>query len=345
MFPTFLKKPLVVAAAFAALWWGVRYVLPVVLPFLLGAGLALAAEPLVKRVAVRFPRGAAAGVGVTAALVGILALAMFLGAMVFKELGNLAAAVPDVGATARQGMVLVRDWAAGVTQQAPEEIRPVLERTTSSFFDDGTMLLEQVVQRIPGAVGSALCWVGDGALGIGIGILSAYLISARLPRIRGWIAGRLPSSWHKTYLPALRRVWVALGGWIKAQLKLSAVTWGIVTVGFLVLGIPYAPAWAGLVAVVDAVPILGTGTVLVPWALVTLLQGDNLRAVGLLCIYGATFMTRTVLEPRLVGRQLGLDPLVTLMALYLGLRFWGIPGMLLTPILASAAKSLVTADS
>ena len=133
---------------------------------------------------------------------------------------------------------------------------------------------------------------------------------------------------------------ISLGGWLKPQFHLSAFTYGIVSVGFLVLGIPYAPAWAVLVALVDAKPILGTGTVLLPWALVCLLQGESLRAIGLLCTYAAAFMTRTVLEPRIMGRQLGMDPLITLLAVYVGYRLWGFPGMLFTPILASAAKSL-----
>lgn len=344
MILSFMKKPLVLIAAFAALWLGVKYVLPVVLPFLLGAGIALAAEPLVRRIAVRLPRAAAAGLGVSATLVGIAAIVSVVGAVAVKEVGELAGAVPDLESTARQGMVLVQDWLVGLSEQAPEGLRPMLQRTVLDFFDDGTVLLEQVSQRIPGVLTTALGWVGNGALGVGTGVLSAFLISVRLPSLKAELRQRLPQSWYEKHLPALCRVRKALGGWLKAQLKLSAVTWGIVTVGFLLLRIPYAPAWAALVALVDAVPILGTGTVLVPWALVCLLQGENLRAIGLLCTYGAAFMTRTVLEPRLVGRQLGLDPLVTLIALYLGYRFWGFLGLILAPILASAAKSLTTAE-
>ena len=120
------------------------------------------------------------------------------------------------------------------------------------------------------------------------------------------------------------------------------VTWGIVTVGFWVLRLPYAPAWAALVALVDAIPVLGTGTVLVPWALVSFLQGDHLGAIILLCTYAGAAITRTVLEPRLVGRQLGIDPLMTLLALYVGYRLWGFLGLVLAPIAASAIKSMLT---
>ena len=107
----------------------------------------------------------------------------------------------------------------------------------------------------------------------------------------------------------------------------------LVTAGFLLLRIEYAPLWAMVVSLVDALPILGTGTILVPWALVCLVQHDTARAIGLLGIYAATSLTRSTLEPRFVGRQLGLDPLVTLISLYVGFRLWGIAGMMLAPLL------------
>jgi predicted PurR-regulated permease PerM len=120
-----------------------------------------------------------------------------------------------------------------------------------------------------------------------------------------------------------------------------SITFGILTVGFWLLRIPYGIMWALLIALVDAVPVLGTGTVLVPWALVRLFQGDSLQGIGLLCVYGAAALVRTVLEPRLVGHQLGLDPLATLGALYVGYRFWGFFGMIITPLLASAALQVL----
>ena len=137
-------------------------------------------------------------------------------------------------------------------------------------------------------------------------------------------------------LPVARRIKTALGGWVKAQLKLAGLCFGVVCGGFLLLGIPYAPVWAALTALVDAVPVLGTGTVLIPWSLVCLLQGQRVRALGLVAVYVVALIARSALEPRLVGKQLGLDPLVTLAALYTGFRIWGIPGMLLSPLLCVA---------
>ncbi len=178
--------------------------------------------------------------------------------------------------------------------------------------------------------------IPDGALGIGTGILSGFMLSARLPDIRRLASEKMPENIRTKALPALGRAKDALFGWLKAQCKLSAITFCVVCAGLFILQIPLAPLWAAVVAIVDAVPLLGTGTILLPWAVVRLVQRQHLRAIGLLCTYGAAFLLRTVLEPRLVGRHLGLDPLVTLVFLYLGYRFWGVWGMLFAPMLAAA---------
>ena len=93
-------------------------------------------------------------------------------------------------------------------------------------------------------------------------------------------------------------------------------------------------------ALVDAAPLLGTGTILIPWSVVSLQQGSHIRAVGLLGIYAVAALTRSALEPRFVGKQLGIDPLLTLIALYAGYRIWGISGMILSPLIAVTAVQL-----
>lgn len=336
----FLRKTFVFGAVTLALGLGARYLLPVAVPFLIGSAIALLAEPVVSPLAKRWKRGWAAGLGVSLTLAVLGVFVTLAGAIIVRQLGRLAQRVPELADSAEQALTSLQDSLVQLTQRAPERIRPRLQQTVLNLFSDGDSFTQQLVQHLPGVLTSALGTVGSGALGLGTGILSAYLISGRLPKLKKAISSHLPAAFHEKVLPALRRVKEALLGWLKAQLKLCAVTWGIVGAGFLLLRIPGAIGWSALVAVIDAIPILGTGTVLVPWAVFCFLQGESLRAIGLLCIYGIAAVTRTVLEPKLVGKQLGLDPLATLVALYLGFRFWGIPGLLLTPILASAAKTI-----
>jgi predicted PurR-regulated permease PerM len=97
---------------------------------------------------------------------------------------------------------------------------------------------------------------------------------------------------------------------------------------------------AALITLVDAFPVLGVGTVLMPWSLLRLIQGDPSTGFGLLALYGVIWLIRSVLEPKLIGKELGLDPLVTLLCIYGGLKLWGIGGMLLSPIAAMAVAQV-----
>ena len=336
------RKPLQRAAlllgGFLGLWLFLQYLLPIVLPFLLGLLLALAAEPGVRfgTGKLKLPRWAATGISVTLTLALLIALAGILGAAAVKELGVLAGQLPDLQTTADNAVQHLRSFLESAAARTPAGVRPLVDRSITRLFSSGSVLVEQATVRLPGTVSAFLSRLPDGALSIGTGILSGFMLSARLPQLKAAAREKLPEQLFTQVLPKLKQSKKALSGWIKAQCRLSAITWSIVTVGFLLLRIPYAPLWAVAVALVDAVPLLGTGTVLLPWALVCLLQQAHFRSVGLLCIYAAAVLTRTVLEPRLVGRHLGIDPLLTLLFLYLGYRFWGILGMLLAPMLAAA---------
>lgn len=337
-----LRKILYFLGLLLALWLGIRYLLPLLLPFLLGIAIALTAEPAVKFISkkLRLPRPAAAGLGVSTTLILLVGTVGLVGALAVRELGSLAHRLPDVEATVDQGMDLLRSWAVQLADGLPVQARTMAEAAAEQMFDSKNVLQGQLTARASAVLKGFLSRLPGGALTAGTGVLSAFMFSARLPKLRQGIAHRLPPAWQERYKPALKRMGQNVILWLKAQCKLSAVTYGIVTVGFLLMGISYGPFWAALVALVDAVPVLGTGTVLLPWALVSLIQGNSLRAVGLLMTYAGALLTRTVLEPRLVGKHLGLDPLVTLLCLYAGYRLWGIAGMILAPMLTAASKGI-----
>ena len=189
-----------------------------------------------------------------------------------------------------------------------------------------------------------LAQLPDSVLGIGTWLLTGYMVSAKFPRLKQWLRSKLPQSWHKEYLPMLQRLKHSVSGWLLAQAKLMSITFLTLCAGFLILQISYAPLWAAVISLVDALPILGTGMVLAPWSLVCYLQGDTVRAIGLLGVYAAASLLRSILEPRLVGKQLGLDPLITLLAIYTGYRLWGFGGMILSPLLAVVVTGAVKAE-
>ena len=317
--------------------FGARYLLPVLTPFLLGAGLALAAEPLVALLSRKLPRGAATGIGVTLTFAILALIITALCALAVRELGVLAAVLPELLEAAKGGMESLELFLTDLVMRSPESIQPMLIERVEALFSGSSALLDRGTAFLLKLASGVLTALPDSALGFGTGLIASYMISAKLPAFRA----RLNVDKFAPWLDAARGMKSAVFGWLKAQVKLSGVTWGILTVGFYILKVHHAPLWALGVSLVDAFPILGTGAVLVPWSLISFLQADTGRAFGLLILYAAVTIVRTTLEPKLIGKQLGLDPLLTLAALYTGYRLWGIMGMLIAPILAVAAAQLI----
>lgn len=337
------KKTISALSVFLIAWLCLRYLLPLFAPFALGLALALAAEPMVSFLNKRLhvPRGISAGIGVTMAFFLLALLLILLCAFVARELRSLAGVLPDLEQTASSGISMLQQWLLGLAARAPQSIRPVLQENVSSLFSGGAALLDQAVRYLLSLAGGLLSHVPDSALGLGTGILSGYMFSARLPRIRRWLLRRIPRERLKAIADTGRRIKTVILGWLTAQARLMSVTFLILLLGLVLLRIPYAPVWALGIALVDTFPVLGTGTVLIPWCLLCFLQGDTARAIGLTGVYITVTLMRSILEPKFLGRHLGLDPLVTLMALYAGYKLWGIGGMILAPLLAVTATQIV----
>lgn len=330
-----MKKVLIIAASALGIFLGIKYLLPVSTPFVMGTLLALAAEPGVRFLTrrARLPRAAAAGIGVGAVFALICALVTMLVGLALRELKVLAGILPQMELTARSGLEALQLWLLGLSERASPGLRTLLQRNVNQLFSGSAALLDEFTRRALGIAGNVLTRLPDSALGIGTAVLAAFLTSAELPRIREYCKSRLAAPPFQAVSQFLIRLRATVGQWLLAQLKLLSITCLLLTVGFLLLRVQYAPLWAMVVSLVDALPILGTGTILVPWSLVCLVQHDTARALGLLGLYAATAVTRSTLEPKLLGRQLGLDPLVTLISLYVGFRLWGIVGMMLGPLL------------
>lgn len=341
-----IRRYISLTALFAGAILLFRYFLPLVLPFLLGAGLAVAAEPLVGVLChrVKLKRPFATAIGVSMAFSFLALAVMVLCAFLIRQIRSLTGLLPQLETALHTGMDAADRWLVNLSGRVPGELGTVLTRNVHSLFAGGDALLGRVTDAALKLASGILSHVPDSALGLATGIISSYMISAKLPKIRSWIQNQLSAARMEPMIAAWKRLKDGLWGWLKAQVRLSGVTFLLTGTAFLLLRIPQALLWAGLVALVDAFPILGTGTVLVPWSLFSFLQGDHFLAFGLLGLYGATALTRSVLEPRLLGQQLGLDPLVTLMALYAGYRLWGIGGMLLAPILAMAVTQLLSSN-
>lgn len=325
-------KYVLILLLFAWIFPVFKDVFRIFLPFLLGAALALTAEPAVVLLEQKFrlPRPIATGIGVSAVCILWAILLTLLLSLLFKQIGQLSAILPAIGDAVRQSTVMVKAWLLSLAGKMPPGFGSAVEHWITIAFEDSNGMLQQVTGKITQLAGSAIGRVSSGFIGVITAVLSAFMISIRLPQLRQSIHKRIPDQ----AMNAAKEFKKTMGRWILAQGKLAGVAFLILWAGFILLKIPHHLLWAAMITMVDIFPILGVGTVLVPWSLVSYLQGDPARSIGLMCIYLVIWLVRSVLEPRFVGKQLGLDPLVTLFCIYAGFRLWGFAGILLAPVVA-----------
>ena len=256
---------------------------------------------------------------------------MLLAALAVSQLGGLCEALPSIAATVRSGLALLENRLLSLGSGLPG-----YRQAITGLFSDGEELITKVGRLVLGRAGAILTRLPGQTLSLGTALLSGFMICAKLPNIRTRLRARRADPRLETLQKALGKLKNTGKLYLCSQLKLMGVTFCLLFAGFSLLRVGYPLLIALLVTLVDALPVLGTGSILIPWALVCFLEGSTARALGLLGLYATAALTRSVLEPKLVGSHLGLDPLVTLMAMYCGLRLWGLGGMLLLPMLAAA---------
>lgn len=170
--------------------------------------------------------------------------------------------------------------------------------------------------------------------------LGTYFITADYPAICSAAAKNMGAGISRFLSQVRSTALLAFGGYLKAQLLLSIGVFCILLFGFLVTGQQYALILALGLALLDFIPLLGAGTVMVPWACVAFLTRNYSSAVSIIVIWGIIAVYRRVAEPKIVGDQTGLSPILSLVSIYAGMKAGGVLGMILGPILALVALNL-----
>ena len=171
--------------------------------------------------------------------------------------------------------------------------------------------------------------------------IAAYYLVTERGRIFAGIQKILPQRILSEMQILRRQAGDSLMQYLKAALTLLLVTFIELLVGFLLLRVPYALTLAAIVAVIDFFPILGTGTVMIPWAIFSILSGKSALAIGLLVLWALISAMRQVLEPRIIGKKLGLHPFHALVAMYFGFSLFGFTGLVLSPLAVTVLLGVV----
>ena len=336
------RTALLILGVLAGVWVFGALLLPVLLPFLIGLAVSQIAERPVKLLQTRahMPRCLASGVcvlGLFAVLFGGLFL---LCRLLCGEAAGLVRELPVLAQGLQAPVSRVKTWLIAMAERFPDGLGSGLRAGVESFFKSGaglgTKLYETLFSWASGVIGK----LPDAVLFTVTAILSSFMLSGELPAIRSWLSRVIRPEWRQKALSLRSHVRTTFGGWLRAQLKLMGVTFLILNVGLMLLRVQYPVLDALLITIVDALPVFGTGTILIPWAIVMFLRGETKKGIGLVILYGTAALSRQALEPRLVGRQVGLNPVLTLLALYAGYRLLGVAGMIVFPISAMLLKQI-----
>ena len=177
--------------------------------------------------------------------------------------------------------------------------------------------------------------VGITSFGVSVLIfaMGCYFITADYPTICNNLANRLGVNLTELLNQVKAITIAAFGGYIKSRAIVAAGVGFIIFIGFILIGQEYALLLALIMAVLDFIPIIGSGTLLVPWSIIDLLTGNITQGLQLLAIYGVVTVYRNIAEPKVVGDKTGLSPTLSLITIYIGMRVAGVVGMILGPVL------------
>ena len=301
------------------------------MPFILGWLISLIAAPVVRffEEKLKVKRKAMSAVVIIAVLAVVVLLVYLLIAKLVREGVNFINELPDIWNT-----ILAEFNKVGANLQVVYDRMPVdMQATIDHIILEMGNYMSSIMGKIElpsfEAVGNVAKQIPDIFLAVIMCLLSAYFFVAD----KGYMAAAaekfIPASMRYHFDLIRRSFRNAVGGYFKAQFKIECWIYILLVIGLMILGVDYAFLVAFGIAVLDFLPVFGTGTVMVPWAIVELLSENYRMMFGLIAIWLFGQLVRQVIQPKIVGDSIGMDAIPTLFLLYIGYRVAGVLGMIL----------------
>ena len=331
----------------AILWLGgvyaaLRWLLVPLLPFLAALAVSSLAEPTVTRVRrwLRVRRSFAAAAVLTGVLLVLGVSALALGWRLWTEGRALVQRLPELLTALSGAWEGVLERLESLYAAAHPSVRLALERARPGGESGSARVLTAAAEKAVEWVSAFAGKLPEAGLLAVTTVLAIYFTGVRYPEILAFLKRQLPPLWQKKCRQAARCCRETLLKWLRAELVLVLTTFLLLLAGFVWMGLDYAVLAAAVTALVDALPVLGTALVLLPWAAGAFLLGESGRALALVALYAAAVLVRSLLEPRLLAGQADLPPVTALLAMYLGFHLFGVGGAVLLPVLVMLVKQL-----
>ncbi len=337
VFLTLLYIALGVVAAYLIFKYAISWFLPFIIAFIISRLI----EPLVKLLVnkCKIPRKLSSFIAVITSYIAIGTILYFLIAWLAGELSSFVKELPSYINTVSTSLYALRDRLYDIIGALPGDVPQVLINLIDNFlanFSIPTSTITSLTLKVTNIAFS----LPTAIIFVIVMLVSTYFISSDYHNIKKIVLLQIPekvkNGIHRTFTHLLE----TLGKWIKAMGIIIIVTFSELAIGFAIIGVDYAILVALIVAIIDILPILGVGTVLIPWSLISLVTGDYYTALCMIILYIVITVVRNIVEPKIVGYHIGLHPLVTLICMYVGLKTIGFLGMFLFPIIAITLQKL-----
>ncbi|MFD2443026.1 sporulation integral membrane protein YtvI [Bacillus sp. CGMCC 1.16607] len=234
---------------------------------------------------------------------------------------------------------LIKKWEQYVSNLPPDVISSI-----EKSFENNIEGLNQFLRNTGEAIISLLTTIPSFLVEFLIYLIALFLISLEFPNIINKFNSYLKDQTREKINLVLKPLANASIGFIKAQIILSFITFLLAFTGLWILQVPYKSAIALLIVIVDILPILGTGSVLVPWAVVAFLQNNDFLGTGLILLFVLITIIRRIIEPKVLSQNLGISPLASLISLFIGFKLIGFIGMFVGPGIVIVWNTLVKAN-
>ncbi len=318
----------------------VGHILWLFMPFIAAYLLSLLVNPLADGLEKRFrlPRGVAAVIVVilTVGVVGGIITAVVW--KIVDEVKGFYNDFPVIYANIRLTWYTISDSLSHILNALPENFREIVDSFSEQTMDWLADFAKNT--EIVRSAGNAAKKVPSVFISIIVFILSLYFMVSDSKTVA--LAVKKPFT--PTFLNRISQLRYEIkkyvGGYVKAQLLIMCIAFVILLTGFSLVGVDYALIIAILTAVMDALPFFGSGLVLIPWAIISFITGNIPAGVGFLIIYLSVIFTRQMVEPKIVSKNIGMHPIITLMSMYVGYRVFSLGGMIVGPLVAMLVVSL-----
>ncbi len=318
------------------------------LPFFIAFALSSIMEPLIKFMnnKLRIRRKIAAPIVLLLLLAMIILLLVSVVLKLIKEIKALVLAAPGILTSLySQIMEWLGNWTVDLAWLPSEitdnlgSVKDNLASVISNLSDTITNFGKSIVK---GAFTTAISFPEALVFTI-ITIMATYFMAKDRDKIASVFTRHLPESWLHRILSIKKDMFSALFGYLRAALIIMSITFTELFIGFSIIQVEYSLLLAFLIAIFDALPVLGTGGVLIPWALYSFVANDIRMGISLVVLYLVVLVVRQIIEPKVVGRQIGVHPLLTLAAMYTGLQLIGFAGLIAGPITFLLIRNIITA--